>query len=253
MVQYLIRLDDLCPTNNLTKWQRFFNLCDDFGIKPIIAVIPYNVDPKLLKCGNYNPDYWQLVRELQRKGYTIGMHGYEHLYQSGNSGLLRMNNRSEFAGLPLIAQEAKIKQASEKFKQEGVVTSCFIAPAHTFDINTLIALKKHSYIKTISDGLLNMPYKRFGFDWIPAQLSEVAEKKAHTWTFNYHPETCTDKGFYNLEKFIVKHYRHFVSADQLTFKEYTRYDSIKEQTIIYRRLFHDKLKLAAALLKFYAT
>jgi hypothetical protein len=253
MIQYLIRLDDLCPTNNLAKWYRFFNLFDDFRIKPIIAVIPNNVDPKLIKCGDYNLNYWQLVRELQRKGYTIGMHGYEHRYQSTNSGLLRMNNRSEFAGLPLIAQEEKIKQATEIFKQEGVLTSCFIAPAHTFDINTLIALKKYSYIKTISDGLLNMPYKRFGFDWIPAQLSEVAKKQTNTWTFNYHPETCTDKGFYNLEKFIVKYHKHFVSTDALVFKEYTRYDSIKERAIIYRRLFRDKLKFATALLKLIST
>jgi uncharacterized protein YutD len=242
MVQYLIRLDDLCPTNNLKKWERFFNLFDIYDIKPIIAVIPDNQDPKLNACGEFNPNYWSLVRRLQKKDYVIGMHGFEHRYQIQNSGLFKANNRSEFAGLPLYTQEQKVKAAVAIFKRERVRTPLFIAPAHTFDRNTLKALDKHSDVMIISDGLLRSPYVRFGFGWIPVQLSEVANKSKDTWTFNYHPETCTDAGFEKLEKFISENHKYFVSLSQLTFKDYTLTDYCKEYCNIYGRLAKSFIK-----------
>lgn len=242
MVQYLIRLDDLCPTNNLQKWERFFNLLDFYDIKPIIAVIPYNQDAKLAACGNFNPYYWPLVRHLQEKNYIIGMHGFDHRYQTRDSGLFKINNRSEFAGLPLRVQEQKIKAATAIFKRERVYTPLFIAPAHTFDHNTLKALKKHSEVLIISDGLLESPYIRFGFGWIPVQLSEVSLKSKKTWTFNYHPETCTDEAFKKLEKFVAENHKSFVSLSQLTFRYYTWRDYFKEYYRIYHRLLLNFIK-----------
>jgi len=243
MLQYLIRLDDLCPTNNLEKWQRFFSLFDRYKIKPIIAVIPHNQDPQLKSRGKFNSNYWPMVRKLQSKGYIIGMHGYDHCYVNRNSGMLKMNKRSEFAGLPSEIQEQKIKAAAEIFRREKVYTSLFIAPAHTFDRNTLAALEKYTDIKIISDGLLKSPYVRFGFNWIPVQLSEVEPKTQDTWTFNYHPETCTDRAFYELEYFIVKYHKHFVSLGDLSFVNYTWVDYIKEKICIYKRQARDYLTL----------
>jgi hypothetical protein len=249
MVQYLIRLDDLCPTNNLQKWDRFYQLFDRYGIKPIIAVIPDNKDPKLEACGNFNPDYWQLVRNLQQKAYIIAIHGYEHRYQNNKSGLLKLNKRSEFAGLPRRVQEQKIRAAVDIFKREGVHSKIFIAPAHTFDYNTILALAKHSEIQIISDGLLKSPYMRFGFKWIPVQLSEATVKAGNTWTFNYHPETCTDKEFKKLESFIEQHHSHFVSLSDLTFKQFTLTDYLYEQGCIYYRLLRGFAKSLLLSLK----
>lgn len=248
MVQYLIRLDDLCPTNNLKKWERFFHLFDLYDIKPIIAVIPDNQDPKLNACGDFNPYYWPLVRHLQKKDYIIGMHGFEHRYQVSNSGIFKINKRSEFAGLPLYIQEQKVKAAVSIFKREGVKTPLFIAPAHSFDRNTLRALDKHSDVMIISDGLLSSPYIRFGFGWVPVQLSEVAIKSSDTWTFNYHPETCTDEEFEKLEKFIAENHKHFVSLSQLTFKDYTLKDYVSEYYCVYHRLLR---KFAKAQLSWF--
>ncbi|SEP39869.1 DUF2334 domain-containing protein [Mucilaginibacter sp. OK283] len=236
MLQYLIRLDDLCPTNDIDKWQRFFRLFDKYKIKPIIAVIPDNKDPKLKSRGKFNSNYWPMVRGLQSKGYIMGMHGYNHCYVNRNSGILKMNKRSEFAGLPSQIQEQKIKAAAAIFRREKVRPSLFIAPAHTFDRNTLMALEKYTDIKVISDGLLKSPYVRFGFNWIPVQLSEVEPKTENTWTFNYHPETCTDSAFDELEDFIVKYHKHFVSLDDLSFVNYGWVDFIKEKFCIYKRL-----------------
>jgi hypothetical protein len=242
MVQYLIRLDDLCPTNNLTKWERFFKLFDRYGIKPIIAVIPNNRDPKLNLCGSYNPEFWNLVRRLQRKKYIIAMHGFEHRYITKNPGLFKLNNRSEFAGLPLHIQQQKINVARNIFEREKINTPVFVAPAHTFDINTLKALRTCSTIGIISDGLLPTPYIRMGFKWIPVQLPEVTLKQKDTWTFNYHPETCTDDAFRKLESFVMQYHKDFVSIDDITFKRFGFTDFFKEKYQVNKRLTRKLLK-----------
>jgi predicted deacetylase len=235
MLQYLIRLDDLCPTNNLSKWNRFFDLFDHYGIKPIVAVIPANEDTKLSVCGPYNPHYWSLVRGLQIKGYWIGLHGYQHRYCTKNSGIFKQNPRSEFSGLPLKQQAQKIAAAAAIFKQEGVRTTLFVAPAHSFDYNTLKAIEGYSDVSYISDGLLPYPYTRFNFKWIPVQLAEAEVKRKGTWTFNYHPETCSDRMFKNLEQFIAKYHQHFVGFSDLTYKKYQLKDYLLENYYIYRR------------------
>lgn len=253
MVQYLIRLDDLCPTNNLKKWERFFKLFDRYGIKPIIAVIPNNRDAKLIKCGNYNPDYWNLVRGLQKKKYILGMHGFEHRYATAGSGLFKLNNRSEFAGLPLHVQEQKISVAQSIFKRERINAHVFVAPAHTFDLNTLRALKRCTGIRMISDGLLSKPYTRYGFNWVPVQLPEATLKEKDTWTFNYHPETCTDEAFRKLERFIAENHRKFVSLNQLTFSSYSFRDYLKEHYQVYKRVMRRFLKRLIASIKQYSS
>jgi predicted deacetylase len=244
MVQYLIRLDDLCQTSNLDKWARFFNLFDYYGIKPIVAVIPNNKDPKLTLCGSFNPNYWQLVRDLQSKRYAIAMHGFEHRYLNANSGILKQNKRSEFAGLPICVQERKIINAVRIFERENINSDIFVAPAHSFDHNTLKALKKYSNIRIISDGLLTSPYKRYGFKWIPVQLSEAEPKVRKTWTFNYHPETCSEIDFKKLEAFIHRYHKRFVSASQLTFRRYSFWDNCSETYRIYARSLRELVKTA---------
>ncbi len=242
MVQYLIRLDDLCHTSNLDKWVRFFNLFDQYNIKPIIAAIPNNKDPKLAECGSFNHNYWQLVRDLQKKGYVIAMHGLEHRYLNTDSGIFKQNRRSEFAGLPLYIQERKIIEAVSIFERESIKTDIFVAPAHSIDRNTLKALKKYSKISIISDGLLTSPYRRFGFKWIPVQLSEVAIMPDKTWTFNYHPEMCPDEAFTRLEAFIHQHHENFVPLSDLKFQSYSRWDNFYEKYCIYLRLIRSGIK-----------
>jgi predicted deacetylase len=242
MVQYLIRLDDLCPTNNLPKWERFFELFDRYNIKPIIAAIPKNRDPKLIACGSFNPNYWELVRRLQSKGYIIGMHGFEHRYENGNSGLLKINKRSEFAGLPFYIQQRKLVASAAIFQREGVHTPVFIAPAHSFDRTTLLVLYHFTKIRIISDGLLKSPYTRLGFNWIPAQLPEAIEKSKDTWTFNYHPETCSDIVFQQLEAFIAKHHKNFVSINNLTYQPYRLKEFLQEEYLIYKSQLREFVK-----------
>ncbi|NTW33617.1 MAG: DUF2334 domain-containing protein, partial [Bacteroidetes bacterium] len=37
------------------------------------------------------------MKELQKKGFLIALHGYQHRYVTENSGIMRINEYSEFA------------------------------------------------------------------------------------------------------------------------------------------------------------
>jgi len=242
MAQYFIRLDDFCPTSNLDKWTRFFTLFDQYQIKPIIAVIPKNKDAKLMGKMKANPDYWQSVRDLQKKDYVIGMHGFEHRYQTGNSGTLKANRRSEFAGLSYSHQKEKITAAAQILLAEKVNPVVFIAPAHTFDYHTLLAIKNCTKIEIISDGLLDYPYAKDGFNWIPVQLSEPVLKRKGTWTFNFHPETCNDELFQRLTSFIAKNHKDFIGLNTLRYRPFTFRSYLNETYLINHRLLKDFTK-----------
>jgi len=189
-VKYIIRLDDACPTMDMEKWQLFEDMFDKYDIKPIMAVIPNNNDPKQ-KINKFDNDFWNKVRDWQKKGWHIALHGYDHVYISNHSGLVPFNNKSEFAGLSYQKQSEKIKKGIEIFKKEGIETNIWVAPSHTFDENTLKALKEHTTIKIISDGIALFPFKRFRFFWIPQQLWKYKNKNNGIYTICYHPNTMS--------------------------------------------------------------
>jgi len=87
----------------------------EMDIKPIIAVIPDNRDREFF-IEKEKEDFWDYVRERQKIGWVIGVHGYQHLYITRNGGILGINPCSEFAGLSEREQEEKIVRALEVFK-----------------------------------------------------------------------------------------------------------------------------------------
>jgi predicted deacetylase len=141
------------------KWDKIEQLLDRYNIKPIVAVIPNNEDPKQMID---EPDnlFWDKVRDWQAKGWDIALHGYKHVYTVfNNGGLVPINKKSEFAGLPYEVQEEKIREGIEIFRRHDIEPNIWVAPSHTFDKNTLKALKDHTNIKIISDGIALNPYK----------------------------------------------------------------------------------------------
>src|SRR4029077_13616420 len=146
---YLIRFDDLCPTLNWKVWSGIEAVLLDREIKPLLAGIPDNQDEKL----HYSPahlSFWEEVRKWQARGWTIGLHGYQHRFVTQEPGMVGIQRRSEFAGVPPAEQEEKLLRAVEIFRSNGVRPEVWIAPAHSFDWNTVIALEKLG-ITTISD------------------------------------------------------------------------------------------------------
>jgi predicted deacetylase len=181
-------------------WNEIDRLLTAEGIKPILAVIPDNKDPSLF-LEKENPSFWDYLREKQRQGWSIGLHGYQHVYVTKCSGILGLNSFSEFAGLPGEEQEAKISSAVEIFRANGVKPELWIAPAHSFDEVTIRVLKRHG-ITIISDGFSLYPYVDDGMLWIPQQL----------WGF---PKIRMPFGVYT----ILFHHNLWMKKDLMAFKE----------------------------------
>src|ERR1700693_4921108 len=95
--QYLLRIDDICPTMDRERWSNIRDLIRTYEVRPILAVIPDNQDYKLQKFPLYS-GFWEEMRELQAEGATIAVHGYRHLCMERRGSLVPLHHRSGFAG-----------------------------------------------------------------------------------------------------------------------------------------------------------
>jgi hypothetical protein len=183
--EYILRFDDLCPTMNWDIWSRIEANLFGNQIKPIVAIIPDNCDDSL-KIDPYRKDFWTHVRNWQDHGWTIGLHGFQHRYSSQDCGVVGIQNRSEFAGLPYEKQNKMIQAGLNIFRRHGINPDLWVAPSHSFDFNTIKALKA-SGINTISDGLFFRPgIDQFGMLWIPQQMWRFSRMPAGIWTICLH-------------------------------------------------------------------
>lgn len=227
MAMFLIRLDDASDKMDVDKWNRIEKLLDKYKIKPIVGIIPSNKDPE---CAKFNVDklFWNKAQKWEKKRWTIAMHGFEHVYETMNGGLNPIQQRSEFAGLPLDVQCKKIKMGYELLKSKNINPRIFFAPSHTFDINTLKALKNETNINIISDTIANDIYYENNFYFIPQQSGCVRNLHLKVVTFCYHPNSMNDVDYVKLEKFIKKYRKKFISFDDLTLKKrkITLYDKL---------------------------
>jgi len=188
--RYLLRFDDICPTMNWATWDEIEAMLVAAAVQPILAVIPDNRDPKLMGFAP-SPAFWDRARAWQARGWAIALHGYQHLYVNSEPGLLRLNRQSEFAGLAYEAQLEKLRKGLAIFQREGIQAQAWVAPAHSFDWNTVAALKSLG-ILTISDGMALRPYRDPGGScWVPQQFANMRPMPGGVWTFCYHPEVMT--------------------------------------------------------------
>jgi predicted deacetylase len=182
---YLIRFDDICPTMNWSIWDEVEEALVSFAIKPILAVVPDNHDPQL-RAGESNLKFWERVRAWQGRGWTIGLHGCQHLALTRDGGILRINHAAEFSGLGFDVQKAKLRQALAIFSSMGVRPDLWVAPWHSFDANTLRALRDFG-ICCLSDGFSLYPYlDSSGILWIPQQLWKLRRVPFGVWTVCVH-------------------------------------------------------------------
>jgi peptidoglycan/xylan/chitin deacetylase (PgdA/CDA1 family) len=173
---------------NWEVWARIEEVLVEQEIKPLVAVVPDNQDESL-KVMSDAPDFWQKVRTWQDRGWTIGLHGYQHHYVTRQTGIVGINPRSEFAGLQRSAQEQKLLAGLEIFSREHVRADAWIAPGHSFDDITLDVLA-HVGIEVVSDGFSLFPYKDDrGLLWIPQQLWRFRRMPMGVWTVCLHPNS----------------------------------------------------------------
>lgn len=217
MVKYLIRLDDACPYMNKTKWQEMEDLLDMYAIKPLVGIVPDCKDENLM-IDNMDPLFWEKAKKWQEKEWAIALHGYDHCYISdgGMNGLNPLWRRSEFAGVQLKTQRYKIRQGVALLNSHGIKAKYFFAPSHTFDRDTLMALKEESDIRIISDTVATKPYKLDDFSVIP-QVGGHCSKILipGIWTFCLHPNMMSEEIFKQTKSFIQNNRNSFISFSEI--------------------------------------
>jgi predicted deacetylase len=172
--RYIVRLDDITPTmRRATFWSVMDTLLRN-GIKPLLGVVPDNQDEHL----NYESpmqDFWQIMREFKSKDLAdIAQHGFQHTLTPRNKPSLlgpvhRLRNQSEFVGDSFEVQATRIAAGKRVLSQEGLETTFWMAPSHSFDRNTLRALRASGFT-ALSDGLALFPFRYRDLIFIPQQI-----------------------------------------------------------------------------------
>jgi len=223
MISYIIRLDDIHDQMNHNRFDVFCELLNKYNIKPILGVIPNNLD-KSLNIDKKNDLFWTKLKKLQNDDYIVSLHGYEHKYVNNNSGIMDINNYSEFAGLTYKEQKSKISEALRIFKINNINTNMFMAPAHSFDDDTIRVLKDNN-INLITDGFYLYPYLKNNIWFIPQQFWAFREVKfSGIFTFCFHIDTFSDDEFDNFmissKNFFDRNHKKFINISNIDLNQY---------------------------------
>lgn len=216
------RLDDICPKMDHEKFYKTLSIFSEFGIFPLLGVVPDCKDSKLNIMEKENDMFWKNIKDMQQEGYAIALHGYQHVYSTQNGGNLEVSPKSEFAGLSYDKQYNKLKKAKEIMNSYSVKPLIFMAPSHSFDINTLKALRNLD-ITMVTDGLSNRPYERFGMKFIPCKnVISLQRKLAGICVICIHTNTMEEIDFVRLKKFLIKYRLQSISYIDLMKGDFIR-------------------------------
>ena len=212
---FLIRLDDIAENMNWDMMEQASALFDKYKIKPVLGIIPNNKDPELLAYPKIKIDFWEQVRIWKNKGWEIGMHGNNHVYDKfcSKNDYLGDGGDSEFCTHTFEFQLEKIKSGLDKFKKEKIKVRTFFAPNHTFDKNTLLALKKCGMTEVL-DGYGLMPYKENDIIFIPQLFYKIVPLPFGIQSFQIHLNYYNQKDFGKFKKFIETNSEKIINYDQ---------------------------------------
>ena len=215
MRKITIRIDDVTDNMDWEKFHRFESLLEKYGICPLIGVIPANRDGSLA-VGEKKEDYADWLKEKQKQGWVIAMHGYDHIYLTKKGGMFPLNHFSEFAGLDYSAQLNKLQEGVKAMRALNLKPEIFMAPGHSFDRNTVKALNTCGF-RYITDGFGSGPYQRGKMVYLPiaVQKSRELKKKDGITTFVVHTATMREEDFQSYENMFEKYQDQFVSYDEM--------------------------------------
>ncbi|MDO4294399.1 MAG: DUF2334 domain-containing protein [Eubacteriales bacterium] len=202
-----VRMDDITPDMDWESFEAFERMFCSYGIRPLLGIVPDHRDPKL-SVDPPRPDFWEKMRSLQKQGWSLAMHGCHHVYQTGKSGQFPLNSESEFAGKSYGEQYRLLEEGKKKLEEKGIVTDIFMAPGHTFDKNTVKALRELGFSR-ITDGFGSGPYLRDGMTFFPiAFLRRLAfSDREGITTLVIHPNHST-KGELDNYRALFERQRH---------------------------------------------
>lgn len=212
MSKLLLRFDDITPGMSWSKFLPLKSQIEDLGIKSILGVVPECKDTNLLVEDNRS-DFFELIRAYKNYGDSIFQHGTYHIYKNNNAGILGINSKSEFSGLSLDDQTHLIKYGKDILLEQNLWEPNFMAPAHSFDINTLIALKRLGFNK-ITDGYGFFPYGLEEIILIPQLVSRILPLPFGIQTICVHINTMEDIAIKKLIESIKKNKDRFININK---------------------------------------
>ena len=212
MKKFIVRIDDVHEGMNFVRFNDFINTLSMLSIKPIIGVIPHNKDTSLITKNKIPKKiFWNKIRSLyETNKCDIALHGYDHIYLNNSRGILKYGRKSEFSGIDYNIQYEKIKKGLDIFNNMGVKTELFMAPSHTFDLNTITALNNLG-IKYITDGFNLFPYKKFNIIFFPHLFSGFLNFGFGLYTICLHLDTMSEKDYVSLKSKLITHSNNITS------------------------------------------
>lgn len=238
-----LRLDDITPGMDWEKYEKIEKILEEAELKPLIGVVPFNKDENLNRGNTVKNEveFKEYLFKRQLKGWKIALHGYNHLYSSKKGGLFPLNNFSEYVGVDFETQVRMISEGKAKLLMLGVDTDIFMTPAHTFDKNTLKALKATGFTK-VTDGFGKKPYIRQELVFYPISFCRAectSDKEGYT-TMVLHTNTMSESDIDAFEVLVKEKRDCFINYD-----EYLKILPVE------RGLWGNVLEYITALAKFY--
>lgn len=210
-----IRMDDITADMNWKNFLALKELFDRHGICPLIGVVPDNRDENL-RMDPPREDFWEYLGELRRQGWVIAQHGQYHQYTTQKGGCFPLNRFSEYAGVPYEKQKSMIEEGKKILEEKGIRTDIFMAPGHTFDRNTLKALKECGF-RYLTDGFGKLPYSREGLTFLPisARKKDCFKDREGYTTLVIHANGMSEEEIGWYERMLAEHPDQFISYGQL--------------------------------------
>ena len=200
------RLDDITPDMDRENFGRVTALLEKAGAFPLLGVVPENQDGKLSR-GEPDPDFPEMLKRKKALGYTLALHGLHHVYDTKKGGLFPLNLFSEFAGHPYEEQKSRLQTGKALLRMYGVETDVFMAPAHSYDRETLRALKDTGF-RFVTDGFGAEPYEREGLVFFPISFRKrdsLDPAREGMTTIVLHTNEMTDGEIADMERLLDSH------------------------------------------------
>ncbi len=207
----IVRMDDICPWMDIDRFNKYIEMLSNLGIKPLLGIVPDCRDKQLMI--SEVTGFWELMREYKKKSYPIAMHGVFHTYVSNKEGLVCKRPMSEFAGLSYKEQYEKLSHGLAVMREQDLETDVFFAPGHSYDCNTLKALKKLGF-NYISDGRSFGPYILEGVKCIPAASAYRLHFGRGLLTICIHSNNKSEKDYMRLKEFLEKKKNKIISFNE---------------------------------------
>lgn len=211
-----VRIDDITPDMDWDSFYSFKELLDQYGIKPLIGIVPDNKDANLSR-GKVREDFWIYMKELQNAGWSLALHGMHHVYTTKKGGIFPLNHFSEFAGVPYQKQENMLTEGTRILKEHGISTDIFMAPGHSYDQNTLLILEKLGY-RYMTDGFSSRPYieRKSGLVFLPIAVhskKDIEKPEGYT-TLVFHLNGTNREQLKKIARIFETHKDDFISYEE---------------------------------------